>query len=66
MSERSEHTEITQLRLLAGRERDAGRPDWHLDERTRRAGRQGVAKARAILRQARPPEPKPVSVRKAS
>jgi hypothetical protein len=67
MSERSEADfteEPTQLRLLPKRER---RPDWALDERTRRAGRQGIAQARAILRNARPPAPKvPEQVRKAS
>jgi hypothetical protein len=67
MSERSEHREPTQLRLLPGREHGDRRPDWLLDERTRRAGRRGVAEAREILRQARPPEPKqPAAVRKAS
>jgi len=67
MSERSNHGDTTQLRLLSGRERDGRRPDWQLDERTRRAGRRGVAEAREILRRARPPEPKqPASVRKAS
>jgi hypothetical protein len=67
MSERSEDRETTQLRLLAGGEQTHRRPDWLLDERTRRAGRRGVAEAREILRQARPPEPKqPAAVRKAS
>ena len=43
------------------------RPDWQLDERTRSVGRLGVAQAREVLRQARPPEPKqPEPVRKAS
>jgi hypothetical protein len=64
MSERSEHQEPTQLRLLAGGSR---RRDWMLDERTRLLGREGVKQAREILRQARPPEPKiPAPVRKAS
>src|SRR5207237_2034008 len=45
MSERSE--DQAQLRLLPGGER---RPDWSLDERTRRVGRRGVAEAKAILR----------------
>jgi hypothetical protein len=36
-----------QLRLLPS---DGRRPDWSLDERTRRIGRQGVAQAREILR----------------
>jgi hypothetical protein len=56
MSERRRQGE--QLRLVEG----GARPDWMLDERTRRVGRQGIAQARQILRQARPPEP----VRKAS
>jgi|1185.fasta_scaffold153411_2 hypothetical protein len=52
-----------QLRLIPG-----GSPgrDWDLDERTRKLGLQGVAQARAVLRQARPPEPKQVQDRKAS
>jgi hypothetical protein len=45
----------TQLRLLPGR---VGRTDWVLDERTRRAGRAGVAQAREVLRRARPPQPR--------
>ena len=36
-----------QLRLLPG---GTTRPDWVLDERTRKVGRQGVAQAREILR----------------
>lgn len=53
-----------QLRLLAG---GSKRPDWVLDERTRKAGRQGLAGARETLRHARPPEPKTAgSARKAS
>jgi|GEM_PF-4436312 len=52
-----------QLRLLPG----GSRPDWMLDERTRTLGRRGVAEAREVLRNARPPEPKRVApVRKAS
>ena len=47
------------MRLLPGR---AGRPDWVLDERTRKVGRQGVAQAKEILRRVAPPE----AVRKAS
>jgi hypothetical protein len=47
--------DAVQLRLLPGR---AGRTDWVLDERTRRTGRAGVAQAREILRQARPPRPR--------
>ncbi len=69
MSERSRTTkEIgeSQLRLLPGGS-VAPRPDWQLDERTRSVGRLGVAQAREVLRQARPPEPKrPPSIRKAS
>jgi hypothetical protein len=56
----------TQLRLLPGGS-VAKRPDWQLDERTRSVGRLGVAQAREVLRQARPPEPKQVQpIRKAS
>ena len=69
MSERSTTTrEIgeSQLRLLPGGSA-AKRPDWQLDERTRTVGKLGVAQAREILRQARPPQPKqPQPVRKAS
>lgn len=55
-----------QLRLLPGGS-VAKRPDWQLDERTRSVGRLGVAQAREVLRQARPPEPKQVQpIRKAS
>ncbi len=65
MSERStEQNDRGQLRLLPG---GARRPDWVLDERTRRLGREGVAQAREILRRATPPAPKhPAPVRKAS
>jgi hypothetical protein len=67
MSERSEkrgQKEPTQLRLLAGGER---RPEWVLDEHTRRVGRRGVAQAREVLRRSQPPEPQPVpAARKAS
>ena len=66
MSERSRErdSDQAQLRLLTGGER---RPDWVLDERTRRAGRRGVADARAALRKANPPVPKHVDpIRKAS
>ena len=55
-----------QLRLLPTL---AGSPrrDWQLDDRTREVGRRGVALAREVLRQARPPEPKqPEPIRKAS
>jgi hypothetical protein len=69
MSERSRTTkEIgeSQLRLLPGGSQ-VKRPDWQLDERTRTVGKLGVAQAREILRQARPPQPKqPQPVRKAS
>ena len=62
MSERR-NPDQAQLRLLGG----PRRPDWHLDERTRRAGLRGVAEARATLRQAQPPAPKHVTpIRKAS
>ena len=44
---------IVQLRLLPG---GTTRPDWVLDERTRKVGRQGVAQAREILRRVAPPE----------
>lgn len=56
MSERRQRQgvrESSQLRLLPGE----GRRHWRLDERTRKVGRRGVAEAREILRQARPPEP---------
>jgi hypothetical protein len=42
-----------QLRLLPG---GSVLPDWVLDERTRRVGRQGVAQAREILRRVSPPD----------
>jgi len=48
-----------QLRLIPGR---TTRPDWVLDERTRKVGRQGVAQAREILRRVAPPD----SIRRAS
>jgi len=58
--------EESQLRLLSGGS-ERTRPDWQLDERTRTVGRLGVAQAREVLRQARPPEPKqPEPIRKAS
>ena len=66
MSERSgerAQKEQTQLRLLPGGER---RPDWVLDEHTRRVGRRGVAQAREVLRRAQPPTEREVSARKAS
>jgi hypothetical protein len=46
----------SQLVLIDGG-RTAPRPQWQLDERTRRIGRLGVAQARAILREVQPPEP---------
>ena len=52
-----------QLRLIPG---GSPKRDWDLDERTRKLGLQGVAQARAVLRQARPPEPKHAQDRKAS
>ena len=55
-----------QLRLLPGGSVPKW-PDWQLDECTRSVGRLGVAQAREVLRQARPPEPKrPEPIRKAS
>jgi hypothetical protein len=45
----------TQLRLLPG---GPARDEWVLDSRTRAVGREGVARARQILAQARPPEPR--------
>jgi hypothetical protein len=48
-------SEPTQLRLLDGGR--TSRKAWQLDARTRRIGRQRVAEAREILRQAQPPEP---------
>jgi hypothetical protein len=57
----------TQLRLVdsprAARTGRTGRravhwPGWKLDDRARTVGRQGVARARAALAQAAPPEPK--------
>jgi hypothetical protein len=56
----------SQLRLLPGGS-EPRRPDWQLDERTREVGLLGVAQAREVLRQARPPQPKtPEPIRKAS
>ena len=48
-----------QLRLLPG---GTNEPDWMLDDRTRKVGRQGVAHAREILRRVAPPQ----AVRRAS
>ena len=50
-----------QLRLLPGGGTPT-HPDWVLDERTRKVGRQGVAQAREILRRVAPPD----AVRRAS
>jgi hypothetical protein len=44
-----------QLRLLPGGGTPE-HPDWVLDERTRKVGRQGVAQAREILRRVAPPD----------
>ena len=44
----------SQLRLLAGAKE---RPEWVLDDRTRRIGRAGVAEVRETLRRAQPPQP---------
>ena len=52
-AEHSTPTGVVQLRLLPG---GSVRPDWVLDERTRKVGRQGVAQAREILRRAAPPD----------
>jgi len=46
-------TGVVQLRLLPG---GSVPPDWVLDERTRKVGRQGVAQAREILRRVAPPD----------
>jgi len=51
-----------QLRLLTGGQAETEHPDWVLDERTRKVGRQGVAQAREILRRVAPPN----AVRRAS
>jgi hypothetical protein len=40
-----------------GSQKKQRRPDWSLDEKTRRVGREGIAAARETLRRARPPEP---------
>lgn len=58
MSERSTGEqragEAQQLKLLNG---GAKQTDWTLDERTRRAGREGIAAARETLKKARRPQP---------
>jgi hypothetical protein len=59
----STSTSGDQLRLIPG---GSPSPDWALDDRTRKLGLRGVAQARAVLRQARPPEPKETHARKAS
>ena len=67
MKSRDQHTEAAadrapsqlravQLRLLPG---GTAEPDWVLDERTRKVGRQGVAQAREILRRVAPPDAGP-------
>ncbi len=64
-AEPSTPTGVVQLRLLPGGSvlpDGMPAPDWILDERTRRVGRQGVAQAREILRRVAPPE----AVRRAS
>jgi hypothetical protein len=58
-AESSTRAGAVQLRLLPG---GSVPPDWVLDERTRKVGRQGVAQAREILRRVAPPVP----VRRAS
>jgi hypothetical protein len=52
-AELSTRTGVVQLRLLPG---GSVRPDWVLDERTRKVGRQGVAQARETLRRVAPPD----------
>ena len=47
----------TQLRLLTGDATDDRRPDWQLDDDTRRVGLHGVALAREALRAAHRPRP---------
>jgi hypothetical protein len=63
--DRTSRPSAVQLVLLDGG-RLVPRREWQLDERTRRAGRRGVAQAREILRRAKPPVPKEVADRKAS
>ena len=46
-------SETVQLRLLPG---GTTEPDWMLDDRTRKVGREGVAHAREILRRVAPPQ----------
>jgi hypothetical protein len=60
-STRSGAEPVVQLRLLTGGQAEE-HPDWVLDERTRKVGRQGVAQAREILRRVAPPN----AVRRAS
>ena len=59
VAEPVERDGAVQLRLLPG---GTAAPDWVLDERTRKVGRQGVAQAREILRRVAPPD----AVRQAS
>ena len=58
---RTQPRPAVQLRLLPGGGKPT-HPDWVLDERTRKVGRQGVAQAREILRRVAPPD----AVRRAS
>ena len=46
-------SDTVQLRLLPG---GTAEPDWMLDDRTRKVGREGVAHAREILRRVAPPQ----------
>ena len=46
-------SDTVQLRLLPG---GTTEPDWMLDDRTRKVGREGVAHAREILRRVAPPQ----------
>lgn len=55
---------VGQLRLLPSP--PGATREWVLDERTRRIGRAGVARARAVLQQAQPPTPRESVVRRAS
>jgi hypothetical protein len=58
-TETTHRSGAVQLRLLPG---GTARPDWVLDERTRKVGRQGVAQALEVLRRVAPPD----AARKAS
>jgi hypothetical protein len=63
--DRTSRPSAVQLVLLDGG-RLVPRREWQLDERTRRIGRMGVAQARAILKEARPPQPSGRAERRAS